>query len=152
MKSWVMAACALGALLACGHAAAQFKDAEDAIDYRQGAMHVMGNHFGRIGAMVNDKVPFDAKSVQVNAEIVATLVKLPWAGFIEGSDKGETHAKPEVWSQAEKFKAAAQKVQDEVAKLSDAAKTGDKDKIKAAFGGVGQACKGCHDNFQKKHS
>jgi cytochrome c556 len=94
MKIWSLAASAVAALLACGQAAAQFKNADDAIEYRQGALAVMGNHFSRIGAMASGKVPFDAKAVQANADLVATLAKLPWSAFIEGSDKGDTNARP----------------------------------------------------------
>jgi len=151
MKIWSLAASAVTALLACGQAAAQFKNADDAIEYRQGALTVMGNHFGRIGAMTSGKVPFDAKAVQANADLVATLAKLPWSAFIEGSDKGDTNARPEVWSQADKFKAASQKLEDATVKLAAAAKTGNQDAIKAAFGATGEACKACHDDFRKKH-
>jgi cytochrome c556 len=41
-------------------------------------------------------------------------------------------------------------MQSEVAKLSAAAKSGDQNAIKTAFGGVGQSCKACHDDFRKK--
>jgi cytochrome c556 len=151
MKSWMLAALAAAATLASGHAAAQFKDAKDAIEYRQGAMHVLGNHFGRVGAMVNNKVPFDAKAVQINAEIVAMMVKLPWAGFgVPGSDKGDTEAKAEVWSQPEKFKEAALKTQDAAEKLNAAAKTGSQDQVKVAFGDMAKTCKACHEDFRKK--
>jgi cytochrome c556 len=94
----------------------------------------MATHFGRVGAMANGKIPFDAKAVADNAEIATMMSKLPYAGFVEGSDKGETKAKPEVWSDSEKFKAAAAKMQDEMVKLNAAAKTGNQDAIKAAFG------------------
>ena len=151
MKSWMPAALAAAAVLASGQAAAQFKDAKDAIEYRQGAMHVMGNHFGRIGAMVNNKVPFDAKAVQVNADVVALMVKLPWAGFgVEGSNKGETDAKPELWSQPAKFKDAATKSMDAGDKLAAAAKTGDMATVKVAFGEMAKTCKGCHETFRKE--
>ena len=148
---WLMIAAAAAALLASGHAAAQFKDAEDATEYRQGAFHVLGNHFGRLGAMANGKVPYDAKVAEINAGIVLTLSSLPWTAFVSGSDKGETDAKPEIWSQPEKFKSAALKMQDEVAKLDAAAKTGNFEKFKTAFGSAGKACKACHDDFRKKH-
>ena len=151
MKSWMLAACAAAGLLASASAAAQFKNAQDAIDYRQAALTVMGNHFGRIGLMVNNKVPFDAHAVQVNADLVATLAKLPWAGFIDGSDKGDTAAKPEIWSQPDKFRNAALKMQDAVGKLADAAKTGNQDAIKTAFGAAAESCKNCHDEFKRKH-
>ncbi len=151
MKIWSLAASAVAALLACGQAAAQFKNPDDAIEYRQGALAVMGNHFSRIGAMASGKVPFDAKAVQANADLVVTLAKLPWSAFIEGSDKGDANARPEVWSQADKFKAASQKLEDATVKLAAAAKTGDQDAVKAAFSAAGNTCKSCHDDFRKKH-
>ena len=151
IPSKISATLAVATLLACGPAAAQFKSADDAIEYRQGALAVMGHHFGLVGAMANGKLPFDAKAAQVNADLVVTLAHLPWSGFIEGSDKGDTGAKPEVWSQADKFKADAQKLQDAAVKLAAAAKTGEQAAIKAAFGATGETCKSCHDDFRKKH-
>ena len=151
MKSWSLAAAAVATLLASGPAAAQFKNPDDAIEYRQGALAVMGNHFGRIGAMVNGKVPFDAKAAQANADLVATLSRLPWSAFIEGSDKGDTNARPEVWSQPDKFKAASQRLVEATARLAEAAKSGQPDALKAAYGAAGDTCKSCHDDFRKKH-
>ena len=69
-------------------AQAQFAKAEDAIKYRQSALFAMGQHFGRLGAMANGRAPFDAKVAQENADIVAQMAKLPWAGFGPGTDKG----------------------------------------------------------------
>ena len=151
MKSWSLAAVAAATFLCCGTAAAQFKNADDAIEYRQGALAVMGHHFGLVGAMANGKVPFDASAAQANADLVVTLARLPWSAFIPGSDKGETSAKPEIWSQPDKFKAAAQRLQDATVKLSEAAKTGKPDALKTAFSETSQACKSCHDDFRKKH-
>ena len=151
MNSWTPAAVAAAALLACGSAAAQFKNADAAIEYRQGALAVMDNHYDRIGAMVKGKVPFDAALAQANADLVVTLAKLPWSAFVEGSDKGDTNARPEVWSQPDKFKAAAQRLQDETVKLAAAAKSGNPDAVKTAFSATAQACKSCHDDFRKKH-
>ena len=62
MKSLISFAVAAAALCAAVPASAQFAKAEDAIKYRQSALFVMGQHFGRIGAMANGKVPFDAKA------------------------------------------------------------------------------------------
>lgn len=39
-------------------ASAQFQKPEDAVKYRKSALTVMSNHFGRIGAMANGRVPF----------------------------------------------------------------------------------------------
>lgn len=131
-------------------AMAQFQKPEDAVKYRKAAFTVMGAHFGRIGAMANGRVPFDAKMVADNAAIVESMSKLPWAGFGEGTDKGDTRAKAEIWTEQAKFKEGADKMQAEVVKLSAAAKTGNLDNVKAAFGAVGQTCKACHDAYRKE--
>jgi cytochrome c556 len=131
-------------------AAAQFAKPEDAVKYRKGAFTVMAAHFGRVAQMANNRIPFDAKAVASNAEIATMVSALPFAGFIEGTDKGETKAKPEIWSERDKFTAAATKMQDEMAKLNVAAKTGDQAAIRTAAGAVGQACKACHDTYRKE--
>ena len=143
------ACCALGTVLAWP-AAAQFQKPEDAIKYRKAAFTVMGTHFGRIGAMANGRVPYDAKVAADNAELVLAMSKLPYTAFTEGTDKGDTRAKPEIWTDADKFRSAASKMQDEVVKLNAVAKTGDLAALKTAFGATGQTCKGCHDNFRKE--
>jgi cytochrome c556 len=148
LKSWPLAA---ALAVVCGHAAAQFKSPDDAIEYRQGALAVMGNHFSRIGAMVSGKAPFDAQAAQANADLVVTLARLPWSAFIDGSGAGDTNARPEVWSQADKFKADAQKLQDATVKLAAAARTGKPDDLKAAFSVAADTCKSCHDDFRKRH-
>lgn len=148
MKSLTAVVCAAAALTTLP-AAAQFQKPEDAIKYRQSAFTVMAAHFGRIGAMVQGKAPFDAKAAADNAAIVSAMSHLPWAGFGDGTDKGmPNRAKAEVWSQNAKFKDLAQKMQAEVAKLDAAAKSGNLDSIKAVFGGVGGSCKACHDDFR----
>ena len=150
--SWPLAlAAAAACLLCCGDALAQFKGPEEATDYRQAVLTVMSAHFGRIGAMVNGKVAFDANAAQVNADLVATLARLPWTAFVEGSDDGDTNARPEVWSQPEKFRAASQRLQDAAAKLAEAARSGQQDAVKAAFDRTSEACKACHDDFRKQH-
>jgi cytochrome c556 len=127
-----------------------FAKPEDAIKYRKAAFTVTAAHFGRLGAMAQGKVPFDAKAASDNAEIVANMSKLPWAAFGEGTDVGETKAKPEVWKQSAKFKEAAEKFQAEAIKLAAAAKTGKEDTFKTAFSATGGACKSCHDDFRAK--
>lgn len=130
-------------------AQAQFAKPEDAIKYRKASFTVMAAHFGRLGAMASGRAPYDAKAAADNAEIVATLSKLPWAAFGEGTDKGETRAKPEIWKESAKFKEASDKMQADIAKLNVAAKAGNLDALKAAFGPAAASCKACHDNFRK---
>jgi len=149
MKKLITVASALMALMLALPAAAQFAKPEDAIKYRKAAFTVMGNHFARVGAMASGRAPYDAKAALENADIAAAMGKLPWAAFTEGSDKGETRAKPEIWKDSAKFKEAADKMQAELTKLDVAAKAGNLDALKTAFGPAAATCKGCHDNFRK---
>jgi cytochrome c556 len=139
----------LGASIALP-AAAQFAKPEDAIKYRKAAFTVMARHFGIVAGMANDKLPSDAKIAAENAEIATMVSKLPYAGFVEGTDKGETKAEPKIWAEKDKFNAAATKMQEEMVKLNTAAKGGNIDAIKAAAGDTGKACKACHDNYRKE--
>jgi cytochrome c556 len=152
MKVFACIAAAATLLAMAVPASAQFAKPDDAINYRQSALTVMGTHFGRIGAMVNGKVPFDAKTAVDNAEIVAEMAKLPWAAFGAGTEKGSipTHAKPELFAQPAKFREYSEKLVDETAKLVTAAKTGNAGTLKTAFGAAANACKACHDDFRSK--
>jgi cytochrome c556 len=150
MKRLFLAMAAVASLGTALPAAAQFAKPEDAIKYRKAAFTVMAAHFGRVAAMANGRIPFDAKAAVDNAEIATMMSKLPYAGFVDGTDKGDTKAKPEIWAERDKFNAAATKMQDEMVKLNAAAKTGDVAVIKTAAGDVGKACKGCHDTYRKE--
>jgi cytochrome c556 len=149
MNRSLLAAATVAGLLVSLPAAAQFQKPEDAVKYRQSAMFVMANHFGRIGAMVNGRAPYDAAQAVANAEVVATMSRLPFVGFVEGTAgtaKGGAAAK--IWTDRAGFDAASRKMQDEVGKLLTAARTNNLDNLKAAFGPVGQTCKGCHDDYR----
>lgn len=150
LPSMLMAAAALAGFATALPAAAQFAKPEDAVKYRKATMYVMQTSLGRIFAMANGRVPFDAKAVADNAEILGVVSKWQFSGFVDGSDKGDTRAEPKIWSEMDKFKAAAAKNQEDIVKLSAAAKSGNADSIKAAVGGVGQSCKGCHDTYRKE--
>lgn len=132
------------------HAQAPFAKAEDAIKYRKSALFVMGQHFGRLGPVVKGERPYNKDEVAMNAAIAEQMSTLPWAGFVAGTDKGETRAKPEIWTEAAKFKSAAEKMQQEMSKLAQVAKGGDLNAIKEQFGATGKACKACHDDYRKK--
>ena len=135
--------------LAAPASAQSFQKPEDAIKYRKGAFTVLAAHFGSLGAMANGRAPFDAQAAARHGDVIALVSHLPFTGFVAGSDKGETRAKADVWSEQAKFKGAAEKMQSEVGKLAAAAKTGNLDNLKAAFGPAAQTCKACHDEYRK---
>ena len=141
---------AAAAVVMASPASAQFAKPEDAVKYRQSGLFVMGQHFGRIGAMVNGRVPYDAKAAVESAEIVATMAKLPWAGFGPGTDKAAPNrAKAEIWTEQNKFKEHNEKLVGDTGKLLAAAKTNNLDNLKVAFGSTANTCKACHDAFRK---
>jgi cytochrome c556 len=132
-------------------ASAQFAKPEDAVKYRQSALFVMAQHFGRIGAMTSGKAPYDAKAAVENAEVVAEMAKLPWAGFVASTDKiGNTKAKGEIWTEQAKFKEHNEKLVGDTGKLLAAAKTNNLDTLKTSFSATADTCKSCHDAFRNK--
>ena len=146
-KHIVVAALALG--IAAG-ALAQAKP-EDEIRYRQSVMNVVGRAFGPMVNMAQDKVPYNGDVVAKNTRVLETVIGLHWASFGPGTDKGApTKADPKIWTEATKFKEAADRVQQSVGKLSQTVKGGDEKAVKGAVGDVGKACKSCHDDFRLK--
>lgn len=127
-------------------AAAQFARPDDAIKYRKAQFQVKQTHLGRLAAMANGRVPFDAKLAVDNAEIVAVLGRTTTLGFVPGSEGGS--AKPEIWKETARFNDFAAKSDAEAAKLLVAAKTGNLDAIKTAVAATGASCKACHDVFR----
>lgn len=149
MKNLTRAIFAAAVVVSSVPAMAQFQKPEDAAKYRQGSFTVMAAHFGRLGAMANGKAPYDAKLAQDNAAVVEFMSKLPWAGFTADSQSVKSKAKPDVWTDKAKFDQGAEKLVAEVAKLNVAAKAGNLDALKAAFGETAKTCKACHDAFRE---
>ena len=133
--------------LLASSAMAQFAKPEDAIKYRQSVFTVQANAFGAINAMNTGRVPFNAAAAQTNANIITTLASLPWTAFAVGTDNAKT--KPEIWSDAAGFKSASDKYQAAAASLDVAAKSGNADQVKTAWGALAGTCKACHDAYRK---
>ena len=132
-------------------ASAQQRKPEDQIKMRKSALTVMSWNFGVIGAMVKGQRPYDQAEATKRAQTVAFMSHLPWEAFVEGTDSGDTRARPEIWQHGDKFKAAQERLQSETAKLVDAAKSGDAGQLKSQFGATAKACGACHDDFRKKN-
>lgn len=122
---------------------------EDAIKYRQSVYTVIKWNFAPIGEMVKGEIPFDADAVARHAAFIETLSQMPLEGFMPGSDKGDTQAKSEIWDDWDNFESHMVTFQEEASKLSEVAKTGDREKVKAQFGETAKACKSCHDTFRE---
>ena len=133
-----------------GVALAQFSKPEDAIKYRQSVMFVIAQHFGRLGAMVKGKQPYDQMTFASNTAVIEALSGLAWEAFlVPGSDRGKTTMKSSVLKDPDGLKSLSQQFQFEVGKLSAAAKGNDLNAIKTQFGAVAQSCKKCHGKTRK---
>lgn len=131
---------------------AQFAKIDDAVKYRQAGFHVLSTHVNRLGAVVKGSMPFDKPAVEANIAVIEVLSKQLWTAFPVGSDTAVPHskAKPDIWKEMDKFKASTEKMQGDISKLSVAAKAGNLNALKTAFGSMAQTCKSCHDDYRNR--
>ena len=120
------------------------------VKQRQAAMTLLGKYFGPLGAMAQDKAPFDAEIIKRNALLLEALAKMPWDGFQEVTASEKSEALPAVFKDPAKFKKASEDMQAAVANLVAVSRTGDTPALKAAIGGIGKTCGSCHDSFREK--
>ena len=69
--------------------------------------------------------------------------------FPAGSDKGDTRAKANIWTDNATFMAGLKAAEAAAQKVVAAGDDVDEDAFKAAFMQLGQTCKGCHEKFRK---
>jgi len=126
---------------------------EEVIKYRKSVMTIQAWHMRPMAAMVKEQRPYDAEVFAYNAQVIGYTARMKAEAFAPGTDKApdaETRAKPEIWSEPEKFKQALDRFQAEAVKLVEASKVGSLDAVRPVFGGVAKACGACHDTFRTK--
>lgn len=145
----VAAACAFVA--ATSVAVASDDDENPAIAYRESMMTLIGHNFGPMQMTLEGKIPWDDARMAGYAKELAALAGLnQMRGFPEGSDKGDTHAKPEIWKNMDDFKKKMEEFQLAAAKLGEVAAGGDRKAISAEIEATGKTCGACHDDFKEK--
>ena len=150
MKPFALAA-ALCLAASALTASAQPLKPEKEIQLRQSAYALMGYNFANLGAMAQDKKPYNKDEAIRDADFVALLATEPRNHFLEGTDKGrDTKAKPEIWQKRSDFDSKMDKMVSETGKLPAVARNGDLAALKAAVGETGKACKACHDEYRQK--
>jgi cytochrome c556 len=117
---------------------------------RQAAMKLQGKYLGPIGAMMKGAAPYNADVVALNATFLENLARMPWDGFQPSTTGEKSDAKPEIYKDMAKFRAAADTLEAATVKLGAAARARDEAGVRAAFGGVAKACGSCHDDFRVK--
>ena len=147
-SKWVALAGALTLGMSAATMAHQVKD-EPQQSYRQSYFALIGANFGPIAAMAQGKMPYSVEGVQERAANLKALSTIDvTSAFSEGSDKGTTRAKPEIWANTADFKAKFADMQEAILALQAA--EGEQGAVAKAVGGVGRTCKACHDEYKAK--
>ena len=154
MKRMIVAAMVAAGIVA-GTGVAVSGEAEDkAIKARQSVMQLYSFNLGKLGAMVKGEMDYDADQAKIAADnLVAAASIRQDAMWPEGTAmtdagmEGKTWAKKAAWDTYPEVANKHKALQEAAAKMADAA-GGGVDAIKAAIGGVGGSCKGCHDDFR----
>ena len=137
----------VSAAFAAGHLT---QDQQRAMDARNAHMTLYSFNLGKVGAMVQDRVPYDADVASAAAANLAALAAIDEAGYwVEGTDTSieGSRAKPEIWTDMAGFE--AEQVKLATATAAFAAVAGDGlDAMKAGFGPVGQSCSSCHESYR----
>jgi cytochrome c556 len=121
-----------------------------AVVARQAHYRELNAAFKAVNDQLKAETPDQTAIVAGAAKMKALGADLPtWFPKGSGLEAGvKTSAKPEIWTDAEGFAAAAARLEAETAKLSDLAMAGDLDAIKAQARATGGACKACHDKYR----
>lgn len=146
-----VAALALG--LSTAALAQAFGKPEDQIRWRQSVMQTQGWSMGRIKANVEgtynkDQVIQAANTIQAIANSGSGFLYQP--GTDTGKGWHDTNVKPEYFTNAAKLKEVGMAYNKEANEMAKVAAGGDAAAVKAQFGNLGKACKGCHDEFRKE--
>ena len=141
-------ALAVGLGVAAGGAFAA--DQAAAVQARQQHFKDQGKAFKAVLDELKKDAPDKAVVAANAAKLKASSAALPtWFPKGSGPEAGvKTEAKPDIWSDAAGFAAAADRFKTEAAKFDQLAQAGDLDAVKADVRAVGGSCKNCHDKFR----
>ena len=146
MKNRILAA-GVGLLLSAGFVVEALAQSPAAlVRQRQAAMTLQGKYLGSM----NPKVAYDQAAFARNAVNLEVLSHMAWDAFVPATQNEKSRALPEIYSDAAKFKQAADNFQGAAAKLLAAAKTGPEQTVRAAWGEVNNSCNSCHDSFRAR--
>ena len=121
---------------------------EDAMDYRIAVMTSLRGHIGAASMIARGLIE-NTGQLMGHAEGLSNGAAEIENLFPAGSAVNDSKALPAVWSEPEKFAAAAEAAVEATAAFEVAAASGDPEAISAAFRKVGGSCKGCHDDFRQ---
>jgi len=124
--------------------------AEAAYESRHGLFAMIRMYFAPMYGMMRG-APYDADVVKYNAAKISVLAgMIPDAFTVDTRDNNlDTEALDGIWDDMKDFQSKAATLADRAATLSSEGSTG-QEAFASAFGGMGQACKACHDNYRQQ--
>lgn len=120
----------------------------DPIAQRKALMKANGESMKAIKAVVDAKGA--PAPVAPEAAKIASNLKAAAAHFPAGSDKGDTKASPDIWTNLADFKKLDESSAAAASKLEASAKAGDATVVAADFGELGKTCGACHNKYRLK--
>jgi len=120
--------------------------------YRQKVMEAVGEHFGALMMIVKGESDRRQDAVG-HAKAIADLADMARELFPPGTGPGpdvETHAKPEIWTEQDRFAEAMKRFETEADKLVTVAAKNDAAAFNEQVKALGQACGDCHEHFRVK--
>ncbi len=119
--------------------------------YRQSLYAILGANMGPMSSMIKGEIPWDDARFKGFADDLAMAAQLNYMrGFPDGSQGGQTRAKPGIWDNKADFEAKLNDLREASAALAEAAGGTDKKAIMEAFKATGGTCKACHDEYKSK--
>jgi len=150
-KKW-LAAAALSSTLLAMPAVSHFDEDEMQQSYRQSYFALLAANFGPMVAAVKGEIPWEQSQMENWANDLAALSTLNiMRGFGDGSDKGTTRAKPEIWENKADFTSKMETLHKELATLQEVTAGGDQAATSKQVAATGEACKACHDEYKAKN-
>ena len=150
-KKW-LAAAALSSTLLAMPAVSHFDEDEMQQSYRQSYFALLAANFGPMVAAVKGEIPWEQSQMENWANDLAALSTLNiMRGFGDGSDKGTTRAKPEIWENKADFTSKMETLHKELATLQEVTAKGDQAATSKQVAATGEACKACHDEYKAKN-
>ncbi|CAA7615416.1 putative Cytochrome c' [Magnetospirillum sp. LM-5] len=148
MLKKVVLSLSLAASAALVAPAAQADETNPVIVHRQAIYKVASGHMGGLKSILALK-DGPKENLSYHADSLVAAFQHLGKAFPEGSDKGETKAKANIWTDRAKFDEAGKKAYAAALAMAEAAKTGDQAASLGAFKNLGGTCKACHDDFKK---
>lgn len=140
---------ALTGIITSGSFSSFAEESNPAIVHRQGIYKSMAGHMTALKSILF--LGFEAPAdLSFHAQGILDGFNHMGNSYPPGSDKGETKAKPEIWTQPDKVKQRAQDAVSAAKELVKSASGADKGATITAFKAMGEKCKACHDDFRKE--